>query len=151
MPKKVIVDHVIGGIFLGVGVIIIFRVRIEKRMESLIMSIKKILKNTKGFRSVTSLIVFQYALIYNTSYEYSVRSANCSCGCYHNNTVPPSIMMVFPVAKEKLSLATHAATLATSSGLPHLFIDGSEAALSLSYSVIDPYVANVAILPRAKV
>jgi len=43
MPKKVIVDHVIGGIFLGVGVIIIFRVRIEKRMESLIMSIKKIL------------------------------------------------------------------------------------------------------------
>src|SRR5438128_12183630 len=79
------------------------------------------------------------------------RSAHCSCGCYHNNTVPPSIMMVFPVAKEKLSLATHAATLATSSGLPHLFIDGSEAALSLSYSVIDPYVANVAILPRAKV
>ena len=71
MPKKVIVDHVIGGIFLGVGVIIIFRVRIEKRMESLIMSIKKILKNTKGFRSESSLFVFQYALIYNASYEYS--------------------------------------------------------------------------------
>jgi hypothetical protein len=51
MPTKVIVDHVIGGIFLGVGVIIIFGVPIEKRMESLIMSIKKILKNTKGFRS----------------------------------------------------------------------------------------------------
>ena len=58
MPTKVVVDHAIGGIFLGVGVIIIFRVPIEKRMESLIMSIKKILKNTKGFRSVSSLIVF---------------------------------------------------------------------------------------------
>jgi len=43
MPTKVVVDHAIGGIFLGVGVIIIFRVPIEKRMESLIMSIKKIL------------------------------------------------------------------------------------------------------------
>jgi hypothetical protein len=35
------------------------------------MSIKKILKNTKGFRSVSSLFVFQYALIYNASHEYS--------------------------------------------------------------------------------
>jgi hypothetical protein len=46
-------------------------VPIEKRIESLIMSIKKILKNTKGFRSVSSLFVFQYALIYNASHEYS--------------------------------------------------------------------------------
>jgi hypothetical protein len=43
--------------------------------------------------------------------------------------------MVLPVAKEKLSLAIHAATLATSSGLPHLFIEGSSAALFLSISV----------------
>jgi hypothetical protein len=71
MPTKVIVDHVIGGIFLGVGVIIIFRMPIEKRMESLIMSMKKILKNTKGFRSISSLFLFQYALIYTGSYEYS--------------------------------------------------------------------------------
>src|SRR5919199_4003830 len=68
---------------------------------------------------------------------------------HHHNTVPPSITMVLPVAKEKLALAMLAATLATSSGLPHLFIEGSLAALFLSVSVIELYVANVAMLPSA--
>ena len=59
-------------------------------------------------------------------------------------------MMVLPVAKEKLLSAIHAATLATSSGLPHLFIGDSSAAICLSSGVIDSYVAKVAMLPRAK-
>jgi hypothetical protein len=69
----------------------------------------------------------------------------------YDNTVPPSITIVLPVAEEKLSLAIHAATLATSPGLPHLFIESSLAALFLYFSVIKKYVVNVAMLPSASV
>ena len=52
---------------------------------------------------------------------------------YYHSTVPPSITMVLPVANEKPSLAIDAAILATSSGVPHLFIGGSSAALFSSH------------------
>ena len=47
-------------------------------------------------------------------------------------------------------LAIHAATLATSSGLPHLFIGDSWAAIFCSFLFMELYVAVVAILPNAK-
>jgi hypothetical protein len=50
------------------------------------------------------------------------------------------------MTKEKLSLAIHAATLATSLGHPHLFIESSSATLFLSFSVIKKYVVNVTML-----
>lgn len=56
--------------------------------------------------------------------------------------------MLFPVAYEKESLATQAAILATSSGLPHRFIAFSSVAFTLSFPERESYVASVAMLPN---
>src|SRR3954451_2531931 len=68
----------------------------------------------------------------------------------YNKTPPPSSVIVLPEAKENPLLAIHAATLATSSGLPHLFIGDSWAAIFCSSLFMELYVAVVAILPNAK-